>query len=122
MKIAFDVSGTLDSEHYGVAIRYLLHHLKLLGHEITIWSNSSSYIKDFIEKYNIEGVNTMTKKSKHDLEPEDHMDICIENDRCQTYLAAKHIIWAHEVRNGKTVLDKIVDGSYKELGMNNVKD
>lgn len=97
MKIAFDVKGTLDGRKE-VEVRFLLKQFYDAGHEIFVWSNSFSYAVDMTEKlktqYDIVA-EPMSKFSTHD--GNEMMDLAFEDDTSQTYLAAKEIIFVHQL-------------------------
>lgn len=99
MRIAFDVMGTLAGRNE-VKVKALFKALHDLGHEVVVWSNSSSYAYDMAAKLRAEGFKTeaMTKYTDT-LEAEDLelFDVAIEDDTSQTWLAAKRLVFVHEI-------------------------
>lgn len=99
MRIAFDVKGTLDGQ-YGKFVLGMLEMMLERGHQVTVWSNSYSYAADFVLKHNLQGVSFKTKVSKWDIDNDETQfyDVAVEDDKTQTYLAAKKFIWVDEFR------------------------
>jgi hypothetical protein len=98
MKIAFDVSGTIEGPKRG----YVLILLKLLqdaGHEIIVWSNSYGYTTDAVKKYDLKNVECMSKKTTWDCDNDESqfIDIAIDDDSSQTWLASKRFIWVSDL-------------------------
>ena len=100
MKIAFDVKGTLDGPK-GHIILAALELLVEAGHTCVVWSNLYSYAADFVNDHKLDklGVEAWSKKSMSDLDGYDlqPFDYAIEDDACQTYLAAKQFIFVHQI-------------------------
>jgi len=103
MNIAFDVKGTLEG-HKKVEIRYTLKQLYDAGHKIYIWSNLFSYANDMAESLQMRGIEceALEKYAKNEADQWDRpmMDVAFEDDRSQSWLAAKRIICVDEVPNG----------------------
>lgn len=100
MKIAFDCSGTLIGNGIKNAYaRILLRVLQDAGHEIIVWSNSFGYTKDAVTLYDLKNVETWPKmdKWKVDNDESQFVDYAIEDDVCQTWLAAKKFIWVKDL-------------------------
>lgn len=97
MKIACDVKGTLEGPKKKQVLKMLdLFHRA--GYEITIWSNLYSYATDAVRDNNLRA-HAMSKYSKSDYDNNESQffNFAIEDDRNQTYLAAKKIIWVDEI-------------------------
>lgn len=111
MNIAFDVKGTLEGPK-GITIRYILHHLMLRGHKITIWSNSLAYAMDYVKDYGLlDKIQPVIKFSKSDVEYKEdlYFDVAFEDDRSQGYLAAKHIVFVDQISADREDIWKLID-------------
>jgi hypothetical protein len=97
MKIAFDVKGTLVG-HHQEKVRKLFHYLVCPENKMFVWSNSWEYAYTTVEDLNLLATPEL-KKSARDLEDWNRplMDIAIEDDKSQTWLGAKKIIWVDEI-------------------------
>lgn len=104
LRVAFDVKGTIEGPHKDLVLR-LFKGLQEKGHNCYVWSNLYSYALDAIRDNNLENTVAMAKKSKGDLlgDGNELFDVCIEDDRRQTYLGAKRIIFVDELN------DEVVD-------------
>lgn len=100
MKIAFDCKGTLIGFNEEKVLK-LFHILESQGHELFVWSNSIGYAFEAVKTHalNVGASHTMYKytKGEAELEEIDVMDIAIEDDTSQTYLAANRFIFVHEI-------------------------
>jgi hypothetical protein len=106
MKIAFDVKGTLDGPK-GHIVLSALKHLQKMGHECIVWSNSYSYAVDFVKEHKLEGVRAEQKYDKWNTPPEHFYDFAIEDDRSQTYLAAKQFIFVHDIETTGWIINRM---------------
>lgn len=103
MNIAFDVKGTLDG-YKKVEIRYTLKKLYDAGHKIYIWSSLFSYANEMAKSLQMRGIEceALEKYAKNEADAWDRpmMDLAFEDDRTQSWLAAKRIVFVDEVPNG----------------------
>ena len=109
MKIAFDVMGTIK----GPKKEQVLKMFKLFqeaGHEVIVWSNSFGYAVDAINDNNLTNTEPRDKRMKMDVDYEEnrYVDIAIEDDRRQTWLAAKKFIWVDEIPIDMVDVDALV--------------
>jgi hypothetical protein len=97
MKIAFDVKGTLDSPKKNILVS-LINWLQKNGHECVVWSNSYMYAVECVKNNDLK-CETMSKATKGDFRQydKDEFDWAIEDDRSQTWLAAKNFLWVDEI-------------------------
>lgn len=96
MKIAFDVKGTLDGPK-GVVLLEAFMTLQSMGHECIVWSNSLGYAHDCV-KTNGLMADFCSKKMMLDYESDDEIiDVCVEDDRSQTWLGSKQFVWVDEL-------------------------
>lgn len=100
MKIAFDVMGTLMGQNQDKVLR-LFHAFEKMGHTMYVWSNSINYAFDAVNqhKLNVPAERIMYKYTKFDAEMEqmDVMDVAVEDDKSQTYLATKKLVLVYEI-------------------------
>lgn len=97
MRIAFDVKGTLDGVDENRMVR-LFRVLEKLGHTMIVWSSDSGFAVDVMKKHGINGeIYTKYTKGSYEAESYGLMDVAIEDDRSQTWLAAKQIVFVHDV-------------------------
>ena len=109
MKIAFDVKGTIE----GSKKQQVLRMFKLFqdaGHDVIVWSNSYGYAVDAIENNLLKNTNPHDKKMKMDVDYEEdrYVDIAIEDDRSQTWLAAKKFVFVDEIPTDMMLVDELV--------------
>lgn len=96
MKVAFDVKGTLEG-HYEHKVRTLYDAFEKLGCEMVIWSSLGSFAYDFARKNSLKAA-VMTKfANSEDLEPSEKMDLAIDDDYQQEYLATHKLILVSEI-------------------------
>jgi hypothetical protein len=97
MKIACDVKGTLEGPKKKQVLK-ILDLFARAGYEVTIWSNSFGYAVDAVRDNNLRA-QTMTKKSKSDMENDDQplFNFAIEDDKQQWYLGATRIVYVDEI-------------------------
>jgi hypothetical protein len=92
MKIAFDVQGTLEGPK-GEQVLYIFNLLKQQGHELFVWTNGMIFPNELKND-----AIFITKIAKIDCDNEEmFMDLAIEDDRYQTYLAAKAFMFVDEI-------------------------
>lgn len=100
MKIAFDVKGTLIGYHQDKVLK-LFYALQSMGCEMFVWSNSINYAFEAVKTHSlkVDAQHVMYKYTTVDVEVEgiEAMDVAIEDDRSQTYLGAKRIIFVDEI-------------------------
>lgn len=111
MIIAFDVKGTLEGPK-GDLIKVIADTLsrESFGCKIVIWSNLTSYAYDCAKTMTFP-CEPMGKMMMSDLEsPDQAFDFAIEDDRSQTWLAAKNIIFVDEINDIDSVVDRIMRG------------
>lgn len=120
MRIAFDVKGTIEGPK-GKEVLELFKLLAALGHEMFVWSNSFGYAVDAVKKYNLNAKPT-EKFSKYDAQDYgyDPMDLAIEDDRGQFWLAADIIVFVDDLRdntneNMELIFHKLKDKSMERL-------
>lgn len=107
MKIACDVKGTLEGYKQKQVLRILELFAKT-GYEIVVWSNTYSYAKDAVAKFNL-NCEYGYKKDRIDCDdPFEFMDFCIEDDRSQKYLAAKNFIFVDDIPEEMSQVDLFV--------------
>lgn len=108
MKIAFDVKGTLYGKNE-TNVRRLYDAFKSRGHTMFVWSNSIGYASDAVRDLKLD-VEYMSKflPSERDYDTNQYMDIAIEDDRSQTWLAAKKFVFVDDLDDGTNV-DKLVE-------------
>jgi len=99
MKVACDVKGTINGPKKKQVLKMLDIFAKA-GYEITVWSNLYSYATEAVQDNNLRA-QTSSKYSKTDWQCEGDeskfFNFAIEDDRQQTYLAAKKFIWVDEI-------------------------
>lgn len=87
MKIAIDCAGTLlDRDHQPKLLNFIEQAVDK-GHQVVIWSSSSSYLVDAVKLLNVaqvkgrEKITTQMKLWKYDVreEPESLFDIAIDD-------------------------------------------
>ena len=113
MKIACDVKGTLEGYKKKQVLR-LLDLFSRAGYEVTIWSNLSIYAFDAVKNNNLKAeVDSKRMKSDYPYDNDEtkFFNYAIEDDRSQTWLAAKNFIWVDEIPEDM----KAVDLFFKEL-------
>lgn len=116
MRIAFDVKGTIE----GPKKQQVLHMFKAFqeaGHEVVVWSNSIFYAQSAVENNDLK-VEYMDKRMKGDYDFDESLffDIAIEDDRSQTWLAAKKFLFVDEIPVNMGDVDLLI----KELLIGNV--
>lgn len=97
MRIAVDVKGTLEGSMRAQIVRMMMF-LQDQGHEVVVWSNSYSFAVEAVMKLAetpLEQIDAISKQATWDTE--ERFDIAIEDDRSQTWLAAKNFIWVDEI-------------------------
>lgn len=105
MKIACDVKGTLEGPKKKQVLR-ILDLFSKAGYEVTVWSNLYSYAVDAVKDNNLKA-QFMDKKSKGDYEYDEtkYFNFAIEDDRSQSYLAAKTFIWVDTIPEDIAAID-----------------
>lgn len=97
MRIAFDVKGTIEGPKKKFVLG-LLKYLQDQGHEVIVWSNSYGYAVDAIKDNALNCVpQSKTTTWDCDGDPERFVDLCIDDDSSQTWLASKRFIWVHDL-------------------------
>jgi hypothetical protein len=106
MKVAFDVKGTLigpDQEK----VRDLYNFMRNMKCEMVVWSNLGSYAVDAVKSLKL-NARACTKYSMSDAgSGSDVMDLAIEDDSTQTWLAAKHILLVKDIPNDLKSIEKL---------------
>lgn len=96
MRIAIDVKGTLEGPRKQDLIR-LINAMQAKGHTVLIWSNLYSYAVDAVRDNKLDCV-AQSKTTKWDVSDESQfVDLAIDDDSSQTWLAAKRFIWVHQL-------------------------
>lgn len=109
MRIAFDVKGTIEGPK-GAVILEAFRKLQGLGHVCAVWSNLYSYATDAIKKHGLEA-EAMSKKMMLDYDSESEaFDVAIEDDRSQTWLGAKTLIFVDEITDADSLVERITKG------------
>jgi len=100
-RIAFDVKGTIEGPKKALVL-HIFEQLQAQGHECIVWSNLYSYAVDAIKDNNLQNTYAISKLSKGDCAArgEEMFDLCIEDDRSQTYLGAKKFAFVDELTAG----------------------
>ncbi len=96
--VAFDVKGTIEGPKKELVLR-LFKSLQSKGVKCVVWSNLYSYATDAIKDNNLENTYAESKRTISEfkewgLEP---FDLAIEDDRSQTWLASKRLIFVDEL-------------------------
>lgn len=97
MRIAFDVKGTIEGPKKKFVLA-LLYRLQDLGHEVIVWSNSYGYAVDAVRDNALKAEAT-SKRGKGDYGFDDstYVDVAVEDDTGQTWLAAKSFVWVNDI-------------------------
>jgi hypothetical protein len=95
MRVAFDVKGTL-SGFDSKKVWKLFRALESKGCEIVIWSNMPTFARDLVEKHNLSN-DYECKSMKLDVDEENWYDLAVEDDRSQTWLAARKFIFVGDI-------------------------
>lgn len=97
MRIAFDVKGTIEGPQKSKVLR-LFKALQAQGHDLIVWSNSYGYAVDAVKDNNLT-CPAQSKTTKWDVDDDQSkfVDLAIDDDSSQTWLAAKRFIWVHEL-------------------------
>lgn len=98
LRVAFDVKGTIEGPKKALVLK-LFKGLQDKGHKCFVWSNSMDFAVDAIIENNLKNTEAMHKWSKSDFKDVGAllMDICIEDDRSQTWLGTKRFIFVDEL-------------------------
>ncbi|NJO48172.1 MAG: hypothetical protein HC840_00490 [Leptolyngbyaceae cyanobacterium RM2_2_4] len=110
MRIAFDVKGTVEGSK-GAVILEAFRKLQGAGHTCVVWSNLYSYATDAIAKHGLDA-EAESKRSTRDLEDYslEPFDVAIEDDRSQTWLGAKRLIFVDEITDADSLIEAITKG------------
>lgn len=113
MRIAFDVKGTIDGPRQELVLQ-IFRALQDAGHEMFVWSNSFSYAVEAVKEHNLNAI-PMSKFTKFDAQNngEYNMDLAIEDDRSQTYLGARQIVFVDELTENLDSLNQLSNGLLK---------
>ena len=96
MRIAFDVKGTIEGHSKDKVLR-LFKALEAMGHDLLVWSNSYQYAVDAVKNNGLK-CPYQSKTTKWDVSDESqYVDLAIDDDSSQTWLASKRFIWVHEL-------------------------
>lgn len=96
MRIAIDVKGTLEGPRKQDLIK-LIKAMQAKGHTVLIWSNSYGFAVDAVRDNGL-NCDAQSKTTKWDVSDESQfVDLSIDDDSSQTWLAAKRFIWVHEL-------------------------
>lgn len=100
MKIAFDCLGTLDGFNKAKVLA-LYRALQSRGHDMYVWSSEYSMAIRLNKELNLNG-KPISKFGSRPWESEDgieddKMDIAIDDDASQTWLAAKYILLVRDI-------------------------
>jgi threonine dehydrogenase-like Zn-dependent dehydrogenase len=111
MRIAFDVKGTLEGPKKNILL-VVFAELQKRGHECVVWSNSYGYAVDAVRDNDL-NAEAMSKTTKWDVDDDQakFVDVAIDDDSSQTWLAAKRFIWVHEIETAGWLLNKILGES-----------
>jgi hypothetical protein len=110
MRIAFDVKGTIEGPSKTLVLS-LLKGLKARGHEIVVWSNAFQFAQDAVDDNQLTGCSPISKRASHDLgfDESQYLDLAIEDDSSQTWLASKRFIWVHNLPKTDEGIAKLVE-------------
>ena len=95
-RIAFDVKGTLGSGPQQKKVFALFQAFEEQGCEMFVWSGVGSFATDLVRTLGLRA-ECMTKRTIHDTDPADLMDIAVEDEHQQTYLATKQLVFVDEI-------------------------
>lgn len=112
MKIAFDVKGTLYGNNEK-NIRRLYDAFARAGHTMFVWSNSYNYATATVDDLKL-GASPRMKHGTFD-RVTDFMDICVEDDRTQTWLASTKIVFVDEIKDDtdvKQLVETLINEHY----------
>jgi len=105
-RIAFDVKGTLFGPKQRQVVQ-MFKEFKLQGCEMFIWSSMPSYCLDAQKELGLDA-ELITKRTINETEPEDLMDIAVEDDHSQTYLATKQLVFVDEIPDDEASIAEFV--------------
>jgi len=108
MRIAFDVKGTIEGSKKKQVLR-MFELFQKAGHKVFVWSNSYGYAVDAVRDNNLANTSPMDKMMKMDAEEEQMMDIAVEDDHSQTWLAAKKFVFVDEIPDDMVLVDIFVE-------------
>ena len=96
MRIAFDVMGTIDGPAKKEVLK-LFFALQALGHEMVVWSSEYGLAVRANESNRL-NAKVMSKREKYSTsDTDDYMDLAIDDDTRQTYLATHKFLYVHEL-------------------------
>jgi len=106
VKIAFDVKGTIEGPKQKQVLA-MLRAFHEMGHEVFVWSNAYAYATGAVMDHNLPAL-PMDKRMKMDYEAHELMDLAIEDDRSQTWLAARRFVWVDEIPTDESALKDFI--------------
>ncbi len=96
MKVAFDVKGTLDGP-YENKVRALYNAFEKLGCQMVVWSSLGSFAYEYTRRHSLTAAIMTKFCNSEDLDPSEKMDIAIDDDNCQDYLATKKLVLVNDI-------------------------
>jgi len=79
-----------------------------MGHECVIWSSEYSMTIEIKEHYGLTNCKCMSKCSKYEMEEQDYFDVAVEDQRSQTYLAARNFAFVDELRSNSDLMVEFI--------------
>lgn len=109
MRIAFDVKGTIEGPKKKYVLM-LLKNLQSKGHHITVWSNLYSYAVDAVKDNHLD-CEFDSKRTTGDCADDASrlMDLAIDDDSSQTWLASKRFIWVHDIPETDELINELAE-------------
>jgi hypothetical protein len=111
MKIAFDCLGTLQGRDSAKVVA-LYRALQSKGHDMYVWSSDFSMAMRLNRELKLEAtVQGKVSKSEAADEGEGLLDIAIDDDQSQTWLAAKYIVLVRDIpsKDVEAFADKLIN-------------
>ncbi len=105
MKVAFDCSGTLMGCGPDSKVLKLFKWFESKGCEMIIWSNAYSYTVQAMEENGLHA-ECMSKPYRTYVEPENYMDIAVDDEDQSRILPTKHIILVHDIPDDEALFEE----------------
>lgn len=109
MKIAFDCMGTLEGRDQS-KVRALYKALQNRGQDMRVWSSDFGMAVRLNRELSLDAtVESKFSKVEAQERDEELMDIAIDDDSTQTWLAAKYIVLVRDIPNDvEAFADKLI--------------
>lgn len=111
MKIAFDILGTLQGRDSAKVVA-LYRALQNKGHDMHVWSSDFAMAMRVNRELKLDAtVQGKVSKSEAENEGDSYMDIAIDDDSTQTWLAAKYIVLVRDIpsKDVEAFADKLIN-------------